>query len=71
MEQIEAVWTGEFIGDRRDEDHNILLYQVDSFYIEVYYHPDDNVIKRLRSFLSIEQLTPYLEKIDIVSLLND
>jgi hypothetical protein len=68
--QAEATWNGEFIADRVDQEHTILLYQVDDFYVEVYYHQDDNVIKRFRSFSSIEQLIPYLEQIDIVNLLN-
>jgi hypothetical protein len=37
IEQAEAVWDGVFVGDREDEEHRILLYQIDSFYVEVYY----------------------------------
>jgi hypothetical protein len=37
MEQAEAVWDGVFIADREDEEHKILLYQIDAFYVEVYY----------------------------------
>ncbi len=35
MEQAEAVWNGVFIADRKDQEHRILLYQVNSFYVEV------------------------------------
>jgi hypothetical protein len=38
MEQAEAVWSVTHIGERQDEDHSILLYQIDSFYVEVFYH---------------------------------
>ena len=65
MEQAEAVWDGVFIGDREDAEHKILLYQIDSFYVEVYYHKEYNVIRRFRSFSSTDQLQPYLEKIKI------
>ena len=71
MEQIEAIWAGEFIGDRSDEEHNILLYQVDSFYVEVYYHREYNTIRRFRSFSSTTQLEPYLNQIDISRLNSD
>ena len=40
MEQAETVWSGVLIGERQDEEHSILLYQIDSFYLEVYYHRD-------------------------------
>jgi hypothetical protein len=65
MRQAEAVWDGQFIDDREDQDHKILLYQVDSFYVEVYYHKQQNAIKRFRSFCSTDQLQPYLQRIDI------
>lgn len=67
MEQAEAVWDGQFVADREDEEHKILLYQIDAFYVEVYYHKDYNVIRRFRSFSSTDQLWPYLEKIDITA----
>jgi len=65
MEQAEAVWDSVFIADREDPEDKILLYQRDAFYIEVYYHKEYNVIRRLRSFLSTLQLSPYLDKMDL------
>jgi hypothetical protein len=38
MEQQEAIWEGVLIADRQDEEHRILLYQIDGFYVEVFYH---------------------------------
>jgi len=35
--------------ERRDQEHNILLYQVDSFYVEVFHDKERNVIKRFRT----------------------
>jgi hypothetical protein len=29
MEQAEAVWEGKQIGERQDNDHNIILYKLD------------------------------------------
>lgn len=65
MEQQEALWTGTHIADRQDDEHNILLYQIDNFYVEVFYHRELNVIRRYRPFKSIDQLKPYLGQIDI------
>jgi len=71
MEQAEAVWSGTHIADRQDELHNILLYQIDSFYVEVYYNRQHNEIVRFRAFVSLEQLLPYLGQINIDELLKD
>jgi hypothetical protein len=38
MEQAEAVWDAVFIAGRENEEHKILLYQIDAFYVEVFYH---------------------------------
>ena len=65
MEHQEAIWDGTHIGNRHDEDHDILLYQIDAFYVEVFYHREHNVIKRFRAFQSPGQLAPYLRQIDI------
>ncbi len=65
MEQQEAIWEGVHIADREDEEHKILLYQLDAFYVEVYYHKKHNVIIKYQPFSSTERLAPYLEKIKI------
>lgn len=65
VEKAEAVWEGALIGDRSDKRYNILLYQIDNFYSEVYYDKKRNAIKRIKSFSSTDRLTPYLEKIDL------
>lgn len=69
MEQANAVWSGTHIGERQDEELNILLYQIDGFYVEVFYHRDYNVVRRFRSFSSTDQLTPYLEQLNFKGLL--
>jgi hypothetical protein len=65
MEQAESIWDGVFLGDRKDSEHRILLYQIDDFYVEVFYHIEYNTIRRFRSFSSTNQLDPYLNQIDL------
>jgi len=65
MEQQEAIWEGVHIADREDEEHRVLLYQIDSFYVEVFYHKEYNVIRSYRPFSSTEQLAPYLHQMQI------
>jgi hypothetical protein len=68
-EQIELLWyNGEQIGRRKDQDHLILLFQVEGFYVEVFYHNKERVIKKYVSFECIDRLEPYLETIDISSV---
>src|SRR5881227_1575585 len=65
-EQIEILWyNGEQIGRRKEEDHLILLYQVEGFYVEVFYHNKERVIKKYLSFECTDHLEPYLDTIDI------
>ena len=69
-QKADIIWSGVHLGYRLEGDHNILVYQIDGFYVEVYYHRGFNAIQRFRSFSSVEQLAPYLENIDIYELIN-
>lgn len=52
------------IGERRTDEAQVLLFQLNFFYVEVFfYHETDEVIT-LRSFEHTEELSPYLEVID-------
>jgi hypothetical protein len=65
-EQATTLWNqGAHLGERFNGEHNILLYQMDGFYVEVFYDPDRNAIVRIRSFRNTGQLRPYLDQIDV------
>jgi len=55
----------EFIAERKEGVLTILLYQLYSFYVEVYYQQDLNEIQKIRTFSNTELLEPYLEQFDI------
>lgn len=65
FEQAEAVWKGTLLGRREDGFYRVLLYQIDSFYVEVYYHKTANVILRFSPFSTTELLEPYLQQINL------
>ena len=70
-EKAAVLWSqGDIVGDRIENNFSILLYQVRSFYVELYYNGQENKISKLRSFSSTEQLEPYLGKIDISGLIT-
>ena len=54
-----------FVGDRIEGEKMVLLYQIESFYVEVYYHPMSNEVMKHRSFSSTNQLDSYLKEINI------
>ena len=68
-EKAAVLWSkGDFVIERKDNNFSILLYQVQSFYVEVFYSGKENKISKLRSFSSTEQLEPYLNNIDILGI---
>jgi hypothetical protein len=70
MEQIEVIWTVPAIAERKENGYKIFLFQVDSFYVELYHHILRDATERIRSFSSEEFLLPYLATIDIDQLLQ-
>jgi hypothetical protein len=69
QQQIETLYkVGVYIGKRREGVSIILLYQLESFYVEVVYRKYRSHIKQLHCFDSTESLDPYLEQIDVENL---
>lgn len=59
-EQAEATWQGEFCATREDREHLILLYLLDTMFVEVYYNNMTNEIVWFTLFVSKKRLTLYL-----------
>ena len=59
---------GVLIDERMKYPYKILLYQVDSFYIETYNHLHFKVLHKIKTFSGTQHLAPYLNKIDISPL---
>jgi hypothetical protein len=60
---------GVYIANRIKDQYILLLYQLDSFYAEVYYDYEEKEIGYIRTFHSTDELKPYLRNIDISPLL--
>lgn len=57
---------GECTANRKQDNREIMLYQLCSFYVEVLAGDQTkNKVLEFRSFSSLETLKPYLEEIDI------
>ena len=69
-EKIEVLYNqGVYIGKRKQGELYHVLYQVDSFYVEVIYKKYRLYIDRIHSFSSTAQLDPYLEQMEMLIFL--
>ena len=59
------------IGDRIEGEHKIILYQVFSFYCELYYHIEGGFLAKLRSFSSVEYLDKYIQQFDLTNIVKN
>lgn len=59
---------GVFVGERRGENTQVLLFQIDQFYIEVTFRDHSDVVAGVRGFELGEDLNPYLLDIDLSEL---
>ncbi len=60
-ERIEAILKGTFLMDRLTENHYVKLYNLDNFYVEVYFDDITHCIETVEAFRSTNMLLPYLE----------
>jgi hypothetical protein len=64
--QIGVIWNnGVHVATRDDSVYQYLLYQLDDFYVEVWYHIELEVIHRFVAFDNMDRLEPYLQESDI------
>ena len=70
-DQQEAIYKhGTYIGKRKHGRFPVLLYQLDSFYIEIYYICYRKTIDHMYSFSSTALIDPYLPQINIEILVS-
>ena len=70
-EQLDLLRTeGLYVGKRKEEDLIALLYQLDSFYVEIFYRKHRFHVVQLRCTRSTSILHPYLEQIDVEALVR-
>ncbi|MGN6165323.1 MAG: hypothetical protein ACTHOF_12355 [Flavisolibacter sp.] len=60
---------GVYLAQRPHTGFTILLFQIDSFYVEVYFDTEEEQIGYIRTFTSVDDLEPYLQQVDISGLL--
>ena len=71
-EQQKAVLiNGVFLGERQDPPLRMMLYDMESFYVEVFFLSRYNKVAWFNGFKSTKKLEPYLQKIDVSSILQE
>lgn len=69
LEQWEAfLKDAVLVGNRIEAGFKIELYQIFDFYIELFYHIENDVLHRLRTFSNIELLDSYLSQFTLDEL---
>ena len=61
---------GVLIAERQTGLCKYELYQIDDFYVEQVSHRHWNILKIAKTFKATRYLDPYLERVDISSLVN-
>ena len=59
---------GVFLAYRFIKDYQLILFAVDSFYVELYFDLEHQEVGYIKAFSSTDELMPYLEKIEILAL---
>ena len=71
-EQQKAVLiNGVFLGERKDPPLRMMLYDMESFYVEVFFLSRYSKVAWFNGFQSTKKLEPYLQKIDLSSVLQE
>jgi hypothetical protein len=61
---------GAYLSSRLFMDYTVLLFQLDGFYVELFYpHQKDKAVI-IRGFESTDELEPYLKRINIAPILS-
>ena len=71
QKKIIVLRTGSFLCEKDYGLIRTMLYQVDGFYVEIYFSKFSKDVLWYRSFDSTKNLHPYLQQIDISNLFKD
>ena len=61
---------GVYLATRFIKNYQLLLFSVASFYVEVYFDYHEEEIGYMKAFTSTDELSPYLDEMDISDLLS-
>ena len=59
---------GTYLASRFTKGYQLLLFAVDSFYVEVHYDIEHELLSYFKAFSGDDELEPYLSQIDLSPL---
>ncbi|RYE50665.1 MAG: hypothetical protein EOP48_19390 [Sphingobacteriales bacterium] len=62
---------GCYLSSRLFMEYTVLLFQLDEFYVELYYPRNKDKCVIIKSFEETDELEPYLKRINIDPLLSE
>jgi hypothetical protein len=69
--RLEIIWAhGNFIAHRGRRGYRIALYDLGNFFAEIWYNPENDNISLVRGFKSKKAFEPYLNQIDLLTMLD-
>lgn len=67
--RIIVLHAGVLIAKRISGGACVFLFQLDHFYVEMYCHLASKAVTEYRTYTEVDQLTPYLDSIELDGLL--
>jgi len=69
--RLEIIWEhGNFLAFRGRRGYRIALYDLGSFFAEIWYNPQTEYISLVRGYESKKALEPYLAEIDLMEMFD-
>jgi len=61
---------GVYVGKRKEDEITMVLYQLDTYYVEIFYRKYRQYVSDVRFFTSTDEIQSYLEQIDVQRLVG-
>jgi hypothetical protein len=61
---------GVYVGKRKKDELTTVLYQLDTYYVEIFYKQYRKHVSHVRFLTSTDEIQPYLEQIDLQRLFS-
>jgi hypothetical protein len=67
--RVVVLHVGVLVAKRTSDGCCVFLFQLGSFYVEVFCNLADKAVQEYRAYTEVDQLTPYLDSIELDGLL--
>lgn len=61
MQQGNVIWSGTRVATRHDDEYEIVLFQIDGLFVEVFFNATYDVLIKIEAIENVNQLLIYLK----------